>query len=58
MDRVPDNPIVANCDSSAKLNAVKNSLEILFEERLELRRQLMECESNLKKIDVSFCQFI
>jgi kinesin family protein 18/19 len=57
MDRVPDNPIVANCDSSAKLNAVKNSLEILFEERLELRRQLMECESNLKKIDVSFYHF-
>lgn len=52
IDTVPQNVIVAKSDSNDKLNAVKNSLDILFEERLELRQQLMECESNLKKIDV------
>ena len=53
IETVPHNAIMANGDSNTRLNAVKNSLDLLFEERLELRRELMECESNLKKIDVS-----
>ncbi|CAG2100216.1 unnamed protein product [Medioppia subpectinata] len=52
MDTVPKNAIVAKSDSNALLNVVKNSLDLLFEERIDLRQRLMECESNLKKIDL------
>ncbi|CAG2163088.1 unnamed protein product [Oppiella nova] len=52
IDTVPKNAIVASNDSISLLNVVKNSLDLLFEERLGLREKLMECESNLKKIDL------
>ena len=57
IETVPHNAIAIKGDSNAKLNAVKNSLDLLFEERLELRRQLMDSESNLKKIDVRIHSF-
>ena len=53
MTTIPKNDITAKSDSIDKLNAYKPGLDVLFEERLELRRELLECESNLKKIDVS-----
>lgn len=58
LEKAPIQPIKASNSSIELLNSVKNALELLFEERLELRRQLMECESNLKKIDVSDFEFI
>ncbi|KAH9515912.1 Kinesin-like protein kif18a [Dermatophagoides farinae] len=48
---VPDNPINASMDSLAKLNSVKENLDHLFEQRIELRSELLKCEHNLKLLD-------
>ncbi|XP_054154373.1 kinesin-like protein KIF18A [Oppia nitens] len=52
INSVPRDVINAKNDSNKLLNSVKNSLDLLFEERFELRQKLMESESNLKKIDL------
>ncbi|XP_054169086.1 uncharacterized protein LOC128966262 [Oppia nitens] len=52
INTVPRDVINAKNDSNKLLNSVKNSLDLLFEERFELRQKLMESESNLKKIDL------
>ena len=53
INTIPHNVISAESDSNEELKAVKISLDLLLKERLELRQQLIRCESKLKKIDVS-----
>lgn len=50
---VPKNPINTSKDSLAKLNSVKNTLDDHFQQRIELRSKLLDCEHNIKMLDVS-----
>ncbi|RWS14608.1 kinesin-like protein KIF18A [Dinothrombium tinctorium] len=49
---LPENAIHDQKSSIEILNSCKNNLDQLFKERTDLRNQLMECESNIKKIDL------
>ncbi|OTF84198.1 kinesin-like protein KIF18A-like protein [Euroglyphus maynei] len=51
VESVPDNPINTNKDALAKLNSVKNILDDLFKQRIELRSKLLGYEHNLKMLD-------
>lgn len=50
----PKNPVTFSNDALELINANKNQLDHLFNERLDLRRQFMECESSYKKTQASF----
>ncbi|RWS31043.1 kinesin-like protein KIF18A [Leptotrombidium deliense] len=52
MKSLPDNPVSDQKGSVDILNSCKNTLDRFFEERISLRRELMECESNTRKIDL------
>lgn len=54
LSKQPENPVAVNDDSYRILQQSQNQLDLLFTEQLNLRRQLMEAESNLRKLDVSF----
>jgi len=49
----PKNPVTFSNDALELINANKNQLDHLFNERLELRRQFMECESSYKKTQLN-----
>nr|XP_027197880.1 kinesin-like protein KIF18A [Dermatophagoides pteronyssinus] len=49
---VPKNPINTSKDSLAKLNSVKNTLDDHFQQRIELRSKLLDCEHNIKMLDL------
>ena len=51
-DSIPKNPISSSGTALEVLNEYKNQLELLFNERLKLRREFMEAESGLKKQDL------
>ena len=51
-DNVPKNPISSSGSAIDTLNENKNQLELLFSERLKLRKEFMEAESGLKKQDL------
>jgi kinesin family protein 18/19 len=53
VSKEPQNPVSINENSVDALNQCKNRLDILFKERLALRKQWIEAESGLKKLDVS-----
>lgn len=57
LKRQPLHPISSSMSSLDVLNSYKNALETLFAERLELRRKLLNCESELRKIEVSYNLF-
>jgi kinesin family protein 18/19 len=48
----PKDPVSFSNDAQDLINANKNQLDHLFNERLDLRRQLMECESSYKKTEL------
>jgi hypothetical protein len=50
--KAPVNPITTGQSSLEKLNAFKNPLDLLYKERLQLRQEFMDCESNLRKIEL------
>lgn len=52
LQRMPLNPISSQMSSIDILNSYKNSIDKLLNERLDLRKRLLESESNLKKIEV------
>lgn len=52
VSKVPKNPIIVNDNSWSAFNDVQNELEMHFKERVTLRKQYLEAESNLKKIDL------
>lgn len=49
----PIAPVNSSCEALHLLNSKKNSLDDLFSERLDFRKKLLECEHNLKKVEVS-----
>lgn len=53
LHRQPLQTISSDMSSIDILNSYSHALEKLFCERLELRRKLLECESELRKIEVS-----
>ena len=50
--RQPKNPITIKENSLDAFNEVQNQLDMLFKNRQSLRRQIMDAESNLKKLDL------
>uniref|UniRef100_T1KU84 Kinesin motor domain-containing protein n=1 Tax=Tetranychus urticae TaxID=32264 RepID=T1KU84_TETUR len=54
LKRMPANPISSDMSSIEILNSFKNILDNLFSCRLELRRKLLECESEMKKIELKY----
>lgn len=53
VSKEPRNPITIHENTLDAFNQSKNRLDLLFKERLALRKQWMEAESGLKKLDVS-----
>ncbi|KPM07603.1 kinesin-like protein KIF18A-like protein [Sarcoptes scabiei] len=49
---IPENPIISSADAIEKLNSIKNVLDDLFKRRTELREKLLDCEHNLKFLDL------
>lgn len=49
---IPENPIDVDENSLDLFNQHKNQLDLLQKERLRLRKQLMDAEGNLKKLDL------
>lgn len=50
---VPNDPVTSSADAVEKLHSVKNILDDLFAQRIELRGKMLECEHNIKLLDVS-----
>lgn len=58
LSKQPKNPVAVSDDSYSIFHESQNQLDLLFNERGNLRKQLMEAESNLKKLDVSFYPYM
>jgi kinesin family protein 18/19 len=52
MSKQPKNPITIKENSLDTFNEVKNRLDMLFKDRASLRRQILDAESNLRKLDL------
>lgn len=54
VSKEPRNPITLQENGVDLLNQQKNKLDLLFSEKMSLRKKWMEAESSLKKLDVSY----